>query len=944
MHSNPARNHPVFKMAAAGASSSSSAGAAAKPGGIAKPSSKSNFGSRPASSASSSSSSRPSASAKPGSRAQVMGVAAKAKGTKPTSSAAPKKFSAPAAKYGAPLPGREKSSALGMQRKKILAQAEKERLARQRKREAEAKAMKKREDDRSTARESEKKDRERRKRDLLLAEKKRREAASAAREDRRKEAAKQKGEYEAQVKARHKAFAERQQRAVSSASKKKSSQLPPSPKAGSAKDPVLSEFLHRKNAAESYRQRYNRNRLFGAPPAAEGEIAADSKDALGSTLTRRITYAESRSPAPKPPSKQNIRSESPVAPKVGGGGAAAAAQEDSRPAYVQPAAPESPDTKPTPPAAAAGGAVAAVRRRWGRSESPPTLQPVGTQVVNLDGSAGAAGTNVAVAAETKAKALGSPASRKRWGRSDSPLEFQPVGTQVIGLDGTSSVTDAPADEADSDDKKSSPERKRWGQPAGRKPFKFGAVGTGVLEFTGDLLETGVAEASNEGASISAGATPADGDRDDATPVPAAGEGDEVPPPADVMAQDQDDGDYEDMLCTMAELILNQDEDEEGTAATAAAPPSPSTPGKPASAATGSNAEMAAPATPDAQATTAAAGSPTEDTGAASGDDSGDDSYFEEESDSDTDDDDDNVMMGSDDEADDLLSSLRASPVTPAHGSRSKRGSMTSEAGDDEEEDMDEMLDMMRTALKNATPDKRDQLLRAAPSMSVDTLLKSGPVDGLRLKGENIRSLRVEAELEKTVFHKLEETRARLEDELGAMAFVQAYRMIQQWREADDDEEDSAARKAEIEHLLESKNAVESFQQLLHLVIKDSMHYENDADVSIFFSMILFPFFLFLLLFFSSCLSLFLFFLSLSLFFSDAPRWCVHICAHSHLPSRWCLSSFPRLFLLNVLDILALVLSSPFNLYSMFTKVSHNSSVRYTRIYSHVCMHLFCRCA
>merc|ERR1712086_1115226 len=62
-----------------------------------------------------------------------------------------------------------------------------------------------------------------------------------------------------------------------------------------------------------------------------------------------------------------------------------------------------------------------------------------------------------------------------------------------------------------------------------------------------------------------------------------------------------------------------------------------------------------------------------------------------------------------------------------------------------------------------------------------------------------------------------------------MAFVQAYRMIQQWREADDDEEDSAARKAEIEHLLESKNAVESFQQLLHLVIKDSMHYENDVD-------------------------------------------------------------------------------------------------------------------
>lgn len=762
-----------------------------------------------------------------------MEVAAKAKKTKPKLSSAaaaaaapPKKFSAPAAKYGAPLPGREKSSALSVQRKKILAQAEKERLTRQRKREAEAKAMKKREDDRASARESEKKDRERRKRDLLLAEKKRREAASAARDDRRKEAAKQKSEYEAQVKARHKAFAERQQRAVASAGRKKttkaSSQIPvPSPKAASSSDPVLSEFLQRKNAAESYRQRYNRNRLFGAAPAADAEIAADSKDALGSTLTRRITYAESRSPAPKPPTKRNVRTESPMAPKP-------RTESDNRPAYVQPAA-DSQAKKVESPAGAGGAAAAAVRRRWGRSESPPVLQPVGTQVIDLAGSAGSAGTNVAAVAATNV--AGSPASRKRWGRSESPPMLQPVGTQVIGLDGTSSVTDSPGEEPASDEKKQSPERKRWGQPASRKPFQFAPVGTGALEFTGDLGETGgiggdSAEAQELSIDGGSGAASTDGNRDDPTPVPATADSDEVPP-AEEMVQDQDDGDYEDMLCTMAELILNQDDDDDDDAAA-----EPSTPGKSAPAVTEKKEEDAVLGTPDASAA-AAAELATDGAGAASGDDSGDDSYFEEESGSDTDHDDDDVMMGSDDdnEGDDLLSSLRASPVTPAHGSRSKRGSMTSEAGDDEEEDMDEMLDMMRTALKNATPDKRDQLLRAAPSMSVDTLLKSGPVEGLRLKGENIRSLRVEAELEKTVFHKLEETRARLEDELGAMAFVQAYRMIQQWREADDDEEDSAARKAEIEHLLESKNAVESFQQLLHLVIKDSMHYENDADVS-----------------------------------------------------------------------------------------------------------------
>jgi len=142
--------------------------------------------------------------------------------------------------------------------------------------------------------------------------------------------------------------------------------------------------------------------------------------------------------------------------------------------------------------------------------------------------------------------------------------------------------------------------------------------------------------------------------------------------------------------------------------------------------------------------------------------------------------------------------------------------------------------MMRTALRNSTPEKRVALVRACPNMTVDTLLKSGPVSGLRLKGASIRSLRVEQELEKSIFEKLEDTRCRLEDELGPLAFVQAYRMIQSWREAEDDEgegegDGSEARREEIERLLESKNAGQHFQELLKLVVSDSAHYEKDAD-------------------------------------------------------------------------------------------------------------------
>ena len=65
---------------------------------------------------------------------------------------------------------------------------------------------------------------------------------------------------------------------------------------------------------------------------------------------------------------------------------------------------------------------------------------------------------------------------------------------------------------------------------------------------------------------------------------------------------------------------------------------------------------------------------------------------------------------------------------------------------------------------------------------MDTLLKSGPVAGLRLKGESIKSLKVELESEHSIFHQLEEKRVQLEDILGPFVFVRAYRMIEAWQE------------------------------------------------------------------------------------------------------------------------------------------------------------------
>lgn len=65
---------------------------------------------------------------------------------------------------------------------------------------------------------------------------------------------------------------------------------------------------------------------------------------------------------------------------------------------------------------------------------------------------------------------------------------------------------------------------------------------------------------------------------------------------------------------------------------------------------------------------------------------------------------------------------------------------------------------------------------------------------------------------------------QLEDKLGPLVFTKTYRLIQAWREADDDD-DSDARRIEIEQLLETKQSKASFPKIVQLVVADATHYE-----------------------------------------------------------------------------------------------------------------------
>lgn len=126
-----------------------------------------------------------------------------------------------------------------------------------------------------------------------------------------------------------------------------------------------------------------------------------------------------------------------------------------------------------------------------------------------------------------------------------------------------------------------------------------------------------------------------------------------------------------------------------------------------------------------------------------------DSYFEDDSEAD------DILLDDDDEEEvdnmnvdpDLL---RMSPVRALQASPIR--SMASDNEDDDDDEAAEMYDTMRRILANSTPEKQEQLIRAAPEMAKDTLLKSGPVKGLRLKGKSIKSLTVVAEHEYRCVH------------------------------------------------------------------------------------------------------------------------------------------------------------------------------------------------
>lgn len=77
----------------------------------------------------------------------------------------------------------------------------------------------------------------------------------------------------------------------------------------------------------------------------------------------------------------------------------------------------------------------------------------------------------------------------------------------------------------------------------------------------------------------------------------------------------------------------------------------------------------------------------------------------------------------------------------------------------------------------------------------------------------------------SVFLQLEQKRAELEQLLGESRFLQAYQLLQELQDADDD--DAAALQVELQQLLSDQEEHERcYQQLLHLVVQESAYFDN----------------------------------------------------------------------------------------------------------------------
>eukprot|EP00038_Savillea_parva_P001954 m.108788 g.108788 ORF g.108788 m.108788 type:complete len:1252 (+) comp10671_c0_seq2:92-3847(+) len=426
-------------------------------------------------------------------------------------------------------------------------------------------------------------------------------------------------------------------------------------------------------------------------------------------------------------------------------------------------------------------------------------------------------------------------------------------------------------------------RGKWGAPAASKPdvLKLAPVGTGVLSLTSTVYESLMpSPAASLGGTIvyhrkSVGAgtggvgggpgIPAMESVEEEIALPPVhpafmgltllGPDEPTPLPFDARvmspvcircrvpsAEEEDDGreddDYASMLCSMREVLhlpasipSNKFDDRHHGDSSGVGGGGGDVSVANAGAATSNGSPTAASgnAGPSTTPDTAIDATNDEDTGEQS-----DDSFFEEDDMDDSTDVGDNDS-GDDHDGNDLNDSNRSGGGGRGSGriviTPTPTAGASADDGDDDETTAD-LYDTMRKLLANSTPEKRHKILQAAPTTAAHSLLKSGPVAGLRLAGTSVKSLKVEEEMESTVFQELEETRVRLEDQLGPKVFVQAYRMIEAWREDEDDvTEDSQRRRAEIEALLGTKNAQHEFHSLLQLVVRDSSHYDNSKYAS-----------------------------------------------------------------------------------------------------------------
>ena len=148
------------------------------------------------------------------------------------------------------------------------------------------------------------------------------------------------------------------------------------------------------------------------------------------------------------------------------------------------------------------------------------------------------------------------------------------------------------------------------------------------------------------------------------------------------------------------------------------------------------------------------------------------------------------------------------------------------SNDEDDKDKQEMYDTMRKLLVNASPEKQSLFLQAAPIMA-EKLHLTGQLNTSIVSNKSSKGAVVESA--ESVFQRLEKTRAFLEQTLGEDVFFEAYRLLRDLQESDDDDVTSeAATKARIDSLLAGEHQ-KHYQTLLHLVISDCTHFEANRS-------------------------------------------------------------------------------------------------------------------